>query len=112
MDLFARVEEHRERARIDRSELIRRAGLTRPVYYRIKDGSNVSVDTVCRIAHVLGVDPGDLLRDGPTAASPEAARLARRRELLRPDGTAHPDRFGRAVDLAWNARFNRPTETT
>lgn len=105
MDLWGRLEQHRVRVGLEIAPLVRAAGIARQTYYNIEKSNNTSVDTLARLAHVLGVEPADLLRDRQTAPTPEAVTLARCRDLLTPDGTDDPPEFARIVELAWRAKF-------
>jgi transcriptional regulator with XRE-family HTH domain len=61
MDIGSRVRELREERGLTITDLANRAGLTRNAVSRIELGHRTpSVDTADKIAHALGVGPGEL----------------------------------------------------
>lgn len=109
MDLFGRIEDAAAKMGLDASALCRKAGIARQTFYNIRR-RKPNLDTLDRIAHVLGVEPAELIRGGESAPTPESVTLARLRDLLRPDGTDRPKRTAEIIEMEWRAVFQSPPE--
>lgn len=105
IDLYARLERRRDALGLSVQDVLDRSGIARKTYYDLRRPGHAQLEMLVRVADALGLGLDELFQVSELAPSPEAASLARCRDLLRPDGTAHPGRFARAVDMAWRARF-------